>query len=221
MERHHHLRQMAVQQLRQPSEFADKLQASGLKPAGVLPESLARLFGKFLPQGAEPVYHLLKKPKGLGSLGRRRYLAIVPDWQGGMLAREAKDVVPSACVWAEKKKAKGNPWIEPTVRRAVRCEDPFYEVKGRWLVRRLAPDCSRIDLAELKHHEDFAELLSCMGAETANIHLGTSGARKALVKTLADLPKAWLKDAALIMYEKSLKDWKTFKSTKDETSPAK
>jgi hypothetical protein len=215
MEGHHKLRRMATQQLRQPTEFWQRLEAKTTKLTYDLPDALRRAFRKLLPDGAEPSYRVVNTPKGLGSLGRRRYLAMT-IWQGGLIAREAKDVVPSACLWAaEKRVGKGNPWLEKTVQAAVRCADPYYKVKGRWLVRRLGPDCSRIDLDELKHHEDLASLLYCMGWETANIHLGSPKARKALIKALNRLPKAWLGDAARTMFEKSLKDWQTFKEAKE------
>ena len=214
MERHHKMRQMATQQLRQPPEFWSGLEAKTAQLKGKLPDALDRAFRKLFPDGVDPSYHVLVKPKGLGSLGRRRYLALA-RWEGGMIAREAKDVVPSACLWASDKRAgEGNPWLEKTVDAAVRCADPYYTVKGRWLVRRLGPDCSRIDIAQLRNHGDLSSLLYCMGWETANVHLGSPKARKLLVKALKDLPHSWLKDAAQAMYEKSLRDWKSFKESK-------
>jgi hypothetical protein len=214
MENHPELRQMATQELRQPAPFWKRLEAK-TTGAGNLPEGVCRSFRKLLPPDADLRFRAVKVPKGLGSLGRRRYLAIA-IWQGGAIAREAKDVVPSAFLWAAKERAgQGNPWLEKTVQAAVRCQDPFYEVKGRWLLRRLAPDCSRIDLEELKHHEDLASLLYSMGWETANIHLGTPKARKSLLRTLDRLPKGWLKEAAQVMFEKSLKDWECFKETNE------
>jgi hypothetical protein len=157
-----------------------------------------------------------KVPKGLGSLGRRRFLAL-STWQGGFIAREAKDVTPSACLWAAGERAgRGNPWLEKTINSAVRCADPYYAVKGRVLVRRLGPDCCRIDLDQLQHHEDLASLLHCMGWETANIHLGTRKAARAIRKTLRRLPRNWLRDAAEIMFEKTLQDWKVYRTSGPE-----
>jgi hypothetical protein len=214
MEKHPKLRRMATQELRQPAEFWQRFEAKTSR-ADDMPKGLGRAFRKTLPEGVEPSYRVVKTPKGLGSLGRNRYLA-VGEWQGGAIAREAKDVVASACLWAaDQRPGKGNPWLEKTVRAAVRCADPFYEVKGRWLLRRLAPDCSRIDLDELRHHEDLASLVHCMGWETANIHLGTPKVRKTLLKAVRRLPKNWLKDAAETMFEKCLRDWKEFGASKD------
>ena len=217
MESHPKLRKMATQERRQPAEFWKRLEAKTTQvPEKELPGSLRRYFRKFLPKGAEPSYRVVKTPKGLGSLGRRRFLALTM-WEGGMMAREGKDVVPSAYLWASgERTGQGNPWLEKTVRAAVRCADPYYIVKGRWLVRRLGPFCSRIDIEEVKHHEDLALLHRCMGWETANIHLGTPKVRKVLARSLDRLPKAWLSDASQLLFEKSLKDWQTFKGTKEK-----
>jgi hypothetical protein len=217
MEAHRKLRRMAVQQLRQPLEFWSGLEAKTTEPKQKLPDSARRAIDKLWPKGAEPIYRVVKSPKGLGSLGRRRYLAFA-EWEGGRIARETKDVVPSACLWASATRAgKGNPWIEATIEAAIRAHDPLYRVKGRWLVRRLAPDCSRIDLAELKHHEDLAALLADMGWETANIHLGAPKIRKALVAAFEELPRHWLKNAAESMYAQTLRDWHDFKAVKERS----
>ena len=212
MEKHPELRSMALQELRQPSQFWPRLEAKSTGLARDLPGGLRKILKRSFPAGVKPAYRIFTRPKGLGSLGRRRYLALA-SWQGGILAREAKDVVASACLWAAgERAAKGNPWLERTVEKAVRCADPFYGVKGRWLVRRLGPDCSRIDLEQLKHHEDLAALLHAMGRETANIHLGTPQVRKELLKAFNALPKSWLRDAAEVMFSKCLEDWKAFKA---------
>jgi hypothetical protein len=180
---------------------------------GTPPDSVRKALGKIIPCGADLNYRLLKTPKGLGSLGRRRYLAIF-EWEGAHMAREAKSVAPSAYLWAigeGKNAGKGNRWLEKTVEDAIRCADPYYEVRGNWLVRRLGPDCSRIDVEELVHHEDLASLLFCMGQETANIHLGTPKARKKIREAWAHLPKDWLEVAAHKMFKLCLQDWRHFK----------
>jgi hypothetical protein len=175
------------------------------------PDSACKALAKILPSGAKAQYRMLKAPKGLGSLGRRRLVAFI-DWQGGQMAREAKEVVGSACLWAAGKGGgKGNPWLEKTVRAAVRCEDPYYEVRRGWLVRRLGPDCSRIDIDQLVHHEELAALLYSMGQETANIHLGTPKGRRRISKSLDALPSDWLAEAARLMFKQSLKDWNRFR----------
>ena len=213
MESHPGLRRMALQDLRQPAPFWKRLEAKSTPLKSDPPDSVRKAFAKILPDGAEPEYRVLKTPKGLGSLGRQRYLALV-DWQGGRMAREAKAVAPSACLWAKGQRAgEGNPWLERTVRSAVRCADPYYEVRRGWLVRRLGPDCSQIDIDELVHHEDLASLLYCMGQETANIHLGTPKGRKRIRESWNHLPPDWLETSARLMLKLSLKDWNRFKSS--------
>jgi len=212
MEEHPKLRQMAVQQLRQPAPFWERLEAKTLPLKTDLPPAARKAFRDMLPEGLQPAYRVVRRPKGLGSLGRERYLAMAP-WQGGLMAREAKPVVPSASLWAAKKRpGEGNPWLEKTVRAARRCADPYYHVDRGWLVRRLGPDCSRIDLEELTHHEDIASLLSCMGQETANIHLGTPKGRKKIRSEWTSLPDDWLEKAAQAMLESCLEDWRRFKT---------
>ena len=213
MESHDKLRAMALQDLRQPAVFWSRIEAKTVPLKSDLPDSARKALAKILPNGVEPRYCALKTPKGLGSLGRQRYLALV-DWQGGKIAREAKAVVASACLWAEGKEgrpAKGNPWLEKTVRSAIRCADPYYEVRRGWLVRRLAPDCSRIDIDELVHHQDIASLLYCMGQETANIHLGTPKGRKLIRQSWNHLRPGWLESAAQKMHKTCLKDWNRFR----------
>lgn len=214
MERHPELRHMALQDLRQPAPFWQRLEAKSAVARRPLPASARKAIRDLLPTGAKPAYRILTKPKGLGSLGRQRFLALVTH-DGGDIAREAKEVAPSAWLWARgrgDRAGKGNPWLEKIVRAAVRCPDPWWEVRRGWLVRRLGPDCSRIDIEELVHHRDLAELLHAMGRETANIHLGTPRkARKRLRAGLAKLPVDWLLDAARAMHKATLKDWRDFK----------
>ena len=80
-------------------------------------------------------------------------------------------------------------------------------VRGPWLVRRLAPDCARIELDELGKKRDEAELLRAMGWETANVHLGTA---EALPRVQADLrrrPAGWLAAAAAAMAAAATEEW--------------
>jgi hypothetical protein len=215
MESHPKLRKMALQDLRQPVAFWERLDAKCVPLKEDPPESVRKAMAKILPKGAAMKFCVLRSPKGLGSLGRHRYLALV-NWQGGQMAREAKAVVASACLWAagnEKRAKDGNPWLEKIVRSAVRCADPYYQVRRGWLVRRLGPDCSRIDIDELVHHEDIASLLYAMGQETANIHLGMAKGRKRILASWKNLSPDWLETAAHTMLKLSLEDWHRFKET--------
>ena len=90
--------------------------------------------------------------------------------------------------------------------RARRCPDPFLKVKRRWIVRRLAPDCSRVELASLPGGCDEVRLLQGMGWETANVHLGSAGAGM-LGRALLRLPSDWLKRGAARVLAAMEADW--------------
>jgi len=201
------LRKMAVERLRDPGKFWRKLQDIPTWK-GTVPKLAAKGLVRELPQrGLE--YRIVHRVAGLGSLGRPRFTAIA-EWNGGQIAREAKALAPSAAAWAEK--VKGTPPIlyQQMLERAVRCPDPFLRMQGHWIVRRLAPDCSRIELFDLPKASGEARLLYYMGWETANVHLGTRKAKK----LLADLKKRkgkWLYEASDRMVKATKADWKEWR----------
>ncbi|HVV46763.1 MAG TPA: hypothetical protein VHC72_16230 [Bryobacteraceae bacterium] len=89
---------------------------------------------------------------------------------------------------------------------AVRALDPFVRLQGRWIVGRLAPDCSKIDLASFPREKDETRLLRAMGWETANLHPGA----KRTAEVLADFkkrPPGWLHKAAASMVAATKQDW--------------
>jgi sugar phosphate isomerase/epimerase len=83
-------------------------------------------------------------------------------------------------------------------------------LKRRWIVRRLAPDCSRIELAALPKERDEVRLLHAMGFETANVHLG-SGSARAIREDLKRRARGWLHKAAQEMAEAVERDWKDWR----------
>ena len=92
----------------------------------------------------------------------------------------------------------------------MRCPDPFVSLKDRWLIRRLSPDCFRIELSHLPKKRDEKALLYHMGWETANIHLGSRNA-SSLMKSLEKKPGNWLHKAAKVMREQVIKDWRKWR----------
>src|SRR6266550_1846584 len=76
-----------------------------------------------------------------------------------------------------------------------------------WRGGRVARDCSRVRLNELPRKRDEARLLSAMGWETANTHLGSprSGAIRADLKRR---DKHWLRDAARRLADAIDDDWR-------------
>jgi len=205
-EHHHALRQMAVARLKEPEKFWEKLHA--LPEIKEPPPVGARKALQRLMPERDVECRIVHRIAGLGSLGRQRYVAIA-EWRGGSIAREAKALAPSACVWAEDDRV-GPILYQEMLNRAVRCRDPFVRFQKRWIVRRLAPDCSRIELSALPAERDELRLLHAMGWETANVHLGTAKP-KVLGADLAKRPKGWLYRAAKAMEKALLADFEEFK----------
>src|SRR6266516_4619191 len=120
-------------------------------------------------------YRVVRRVAGLGNLGHVRLVALTETY-GGKIAREAKALVPSSVYWANESEGPTEILYQAIMSHAVRAPDPFVQVRGRWIVRRLSPHCLRIELDELPKNRDECRLLFAMGWETANIHLGSRGA---------------------------------------------
>ena len=202
-ERHDTLRDMAQERLKDPGKFWNKL--SSLKElTEALPDAVEDALRSALPD-PQMKCRFSHRAVGLGSLGRRRYVAM-GDWRGGWIAREAKELATSAWVWARQSSDLAIHYQE-LVDRPLRCPDPFVQQRGKWIVRRLAPDCSRVPLEALPEKHDAYHLLHAMGWETANVHLGSSTAQT-LLKDLDQRGGEWLHHAASAMAESTERDWK-------------
>lgn len=140
-------------------------------------------------------------------MGRRRFTALA-EWRGGWIAREAKELVASAWHWEKKSEEDTEVRYQQAIGQAVRVADPFVRVNGQWLMRRLAPDCSRIELGSLPRTWEEVKLLHAMGWETANIHLGTKAAVGRVLKDLNQRPGKWLRRAVEAMAQATFEDWK-------------
>ena len=101
------------------------------------------------------------------------------------------------------------------LKRSVRQRDPFYVVKGGWVVCRLGPHCERIELGQFPKHRDEKTILKAMGEETANLHLATFDQRAKVLSDLAKQMPDWLHEAAQAMSQVTEKDWKAFRSAGD------
>lgn len=206
-EKHQWLRLMALGELRDPVHFWAKMTGlPGYK--GEVPEEVRILFANALP-APNMEYELKRRVAGLGSLGHPRILALTKS-RGSWIAREAKAIRPSAWVWA--KGAEGMEIFGPKLADlAIRVKDPFVSFSNRWLVRRLAPDCSRIELSSLPKSRDEERLLYTMGREIANMHFGTPRAISAVKRDLAKRKSRWLHEASKEMLAATLKDWKEWR----------
>jgi hypothetical protein len=212
-EQHQWLRVIAGGVLRDPVVFWKKMDALPTLKSEA-PVSAVDAIEHLMP-AADIRYRLVHRVAGLGSLGHARYVAIA-DWHGGRIAREAKALVPSSNCWAEslesgEEKGPAEILYQTIINRAVRCPDHFVQLRGRWIVRRLAPDCSRIELASLRASDIELRLLHAMGWETANIHLGTPSARKAILRHLDKQKAKWLHHAAEAMLDAVRADWNVWK----------
>jgi hypothetical protein len=204
------LRQIALSELRDPEQFWKKM------------DSLPSVAGEISPSARDALEHLLphrglkyrlaRRVAGLGSLGHVRLVALA-EFCGGKIAREAKSLAPSPVYWAWGLHGPFEIPYQVILSRAVRCPDPFVQLRGRWIVRRLSPHCSRIELAVLGTSSEQCRLLFSMGWETANIHLCTPEVAKSIRKHLERLKPAWLYAASMGMAEAVRKDWQAWQKS--------
>jgi hypothetical protein len=207
-ESHGWLRAIADSKLRDPVIFWQKMDRLPAMKAEI-PESAREAIEHLLP-GSNMQYRLARRRAGMGSLGRVRLVAI-GEWRGGRVAREAKALLGSALHWIFPDRAPAEILYAAILRRAVRCPDPYVQMRGHWIVRRLSPHCSRIELEALGTSRGECRLLEAMGRETANIHLGTEEKRRAIVKDMRGRKANWLTAAAQTMAEAMEKDWRVWK----------
>jgi uncharacterized protein (DUF2252 family) len=207
---HQWLRQMVTGVLRDPIQFWNKLDTLPTLRSAV-PKGARRAIERLLPEpGLE--YRIVHRIAGLGSLGRQRYVGIALC-RGGRVAREAKALAPSACVWALGGKVSQRIRYQEALDRSVRDIDPFVRLRGCWIGRRLAPDCSRVELSNMPKERDETKLLHAMGFETANVHLGTRRAAKLILADLGKRPADWLHEAATAMVKATTDDWREWRAS--------
>jgi uncharacterized protein (DUF2252 family) len=181
--------------------WRDKLSAGEFKRSDV-PAPLAAMFRASFPRGAKLIFGEQRDPGGLGSLGRRRYTALMKG--AGRIpreAREAKALLPSALYWtADEPEMRSQ--TATLLQHAIRSPDPFFQVHDKWLIRRLAPDVAKIELPHGEHDSRLRlarEMIETMGWETANVHLGSRSARELearLQQVQRAAGKTWLVEAS-------------------------
>lgn len=213
-ERHVWLRDLATNSLRDPVRYWQSMKH--LPPVkGAIPRQVQDVLRASMPTPGLTV-SLRHRVSGLGSLGRPRYIALA-EWQGGTIAREAKALAPSAWVWVRDGRGDSVILYQSIVDQAVHCRDPFLRVHGNWLIRRLSPYCSRIELALLPKKYDEGRLLYAMGFETANVHLGTPRMQPVLRRDLANRKAKWLRLAMKAMTHATMSDWREWRSSTAES----
>ena len=203
-EDHPVLRAMATGEERNAKTFWAKMKAFD---DAMLPREPRVLITQHLPRDRSAL-RFVHRIAGTGSLGHERYVGIAES-EGALVAREAKAMLPSACDW---RRGGDKIYYAAILKAAIRATDPFVTIKQGWLIRRLGPYCSRIDLNDLPKRKDERVLLQAMGAETANIHLGSASALPALRRDLKARGNDWLRDAARRMTKATLRDWKAWRA---------
>jgi uncharacterized protein (DUF2252 family) len=208
-EEHRWLRDAAMSRLREPTIYWQRLDQASPVRAGV-PRRVKAALARALPERGLP-FRIVHRQAGLGSLGRRRFTALA-QWRGGRVAREAKELRRSAWYWEKSEHGHAKILYPAIISGAVRVADPFLAVRGAWVIRRLAPDCSRIELGAIPKAAEELKLLKAMGFETANVHLGTDATRSRVLKHLQKQPHKWLRQTVDKMSEEILRDWKVWRS---------
>jgi Uncharacterized protein conserved in bacteria (DUF2252) len=199
------LRDLAAKSLNDPDRFWSKLKASrsAAQPRGAELKDLKAS----LPSGSADL-DCFGRAAGMGSRGRRRFVAIA-QWNGAQIAREIKAFAPSAWEWAN---GKPSPTSQSDICAAsIRSLDPTYGYQGPWIVRRLAPDCAKVELDALPGPRHQLRLLRAMGRELANVHAGTHGGIEAVRgdwSTRKHRHPDWLEDSARPMVESVRTEWK-------------
>jgi uncharacterized protein (DUF2252 family) len=201
------LRDAVTSRLRDPTKFWQNLAAQPVVRG--VPTEVRSLLDAALPKPRLEL-RMVHRQSGLGSLGRPRFTALA-EWRGGKVAREAKALLPSAWLWAAGAPGDRQIYYDECVRRAVRAHDPFLRTQGAWILRRLSPYCSRIELRQMPRWRDEEKLLWTMGYEVANVHLGTRGASARIRANLRRHKPKWLRQSAETMAQATLADWKEWK----------
>lgn len=167
-------------------------------------------FNQSMPEKGLP-FRIGTREAGLGSLGRQRFTAVVEDWRGGILAREAKALAPSAWMWwSEQRSSKTEVLCQALLDHAVRARDPWVRIEGQgtdcWIIRRLAPDAGKIRLKDLPSGDSRQdELMMAMGHETANVHVQLGPIWEDLM--IRNGNADWLHKNALKMANVIMDDW--------------
>jgi hypothetical protein len=147
-----------------------------------------KLFAAALSEPMSLVYW--PRTAGTGSLGRPRWIAY-GIWRNGPLLREGKALAASGWI-----RAHGGPTafrLNEIAGGEHRSPDPWYDVSGTLLVRRLSPNNHKIDLAAQPGLLN-PDILWAMGRDLAAAHMSEPGRRSAVKKHLAAMEKSWFRD---------------------------
>jgi len=202
------LEKLGIDAIEPPEDFWQKLNGRPGVAHG-FPSTAKRAIEKTLPAKKLP-YKVVRREAGHGSLGQQRFVAIA-QWCGAWIAREAKATIPSSCAWLNGTVDHCQTYYETAIKSAVRSHDPYQKMVGGWLIRRLSPDANPIEIEDLPKKRDEMTLLNAMGAEAANVHLGTKRQRRKIVRDLQGRKSGWLRNSAKEMAKATERDWKKYR----------
>jgi hypothetical protein len=177
-------------------------------PKAAPPRKVAKGLTASLPKDAENI-RFGSRVAGGGSLGRPRYVAVA-YWRGGQVLREAKALVPSAWTWAHGGKSKAS-HFRKLANGKYRAPDPFLDVHGKFIFRRLAADSLKIELADVSGSAIKIGILEAMGFDLASIHAAGAPGAAALAADLRKRPRGWLTGAAktaAAAVKRDFKEWR-------------
>ena len=212
-ERNLDLRAMAYHKEKEPARWWKKLGKELFlqRPPAAARAALDAALGPDVPRAEISEAGYFYRSAGTGSLGRPRFV-LRAAWRGGFVAREAKAIVPSAAAWAARHTSAPARYAD-VQRHAVGCLDPLLRVEEGWIVRRLAPRSSKIELDCLRRKSDPLALLRAMGRAAANLHHGSAAAIPAIKRDLARRKARWLREAALRMADAMREDRRAWKQS--------
>ncbi len=140
-------------------------------PKGEVCRGIREGIAQTAPAGLEFKYHR-RIHVGRGSLGRERVVGVA-ELQGARVVREAKARVPSATMLGSGSALKrSGELVGRILSSETRAADPSLRIFDHWVVRRLAPDAVKLDLAALQNAGDWLQLAGAMGREVANEDVG-------------------------------------------------
>jgi uncharacterized protein (DUF2252 family) len=176
------------------------------------PAAVRRALRRSLPGGAR-IERYASRAKGGGSLGRPRYL-VIGFWQGGRLVQEAKALVPSAWHWAHAD-ASAKSRVLDLAFGVHRSPDPQLRVKAGYVLRRVAADAHKVELADVLGQGLSGKLLAAMGADLGAIHAAHRRRVSILDDVLSRGGSQWLHRAANVAERSVRRDFEDLKNPKN------
>jgi hypothetical protein len=138
-----------------------------------------------------------RRGAGTGSLGRPRWVG-VGRWRGGPVVREAKALAPSAWTLAH---TPNDLRIRcgDLAAGILRAPDPYYNVIGKIVVRRLSPNNRKLELDKAARPKLVTgRILRAMGREIAALHCCSAIDADEIRSDLSARGSEWLLEAATL-----------------------